>query len=102
MADETMANILEAMGLKSVINNFTEEKITADIISKLSEMELLSLGVKNQQDMMRLRIECIKYGGESVRKEKSSCGAPNYVIPKNILENLLSENFTIATISSSF
>ena len=102
MADDTMANILEAMGLKSVINKFTEEKITADIVSKLSEMELLSLGVKNRQDMMRLRIECIKYGGESVRKENSSCGAPNYVIPKDILENLLSENFTIATISSMF
>ena len=49
--------------------------------------------------MMRLRAECIKFGGEQLPKV-SSCGAPKFQIPKSVLENLLNEGFSTNEIST--
>ena len=50
--------------------------------------------------MMRLRAECIKFGGEQLPKVSSSCGALKFQIPKSVLENLLDEGFSINEIST--
>ena len=49
---------------------------------------------------MRLRAECIKFGGEQLPKVSSCCGAPKFQIPKSVLENLLDEGFSINEIST--
>ena len=50
--------------------------------------------------MMRLRVECIKFGGEQLPKVSSCCGAPKFQIPKSVLENQLDEGFSINEIST--
>ena len=39
-----------------------KKKITTDIVGLLSRHDLGSLGVKNPSDVMRLKVESIKYG----------------------------------------
>lgn len=43
MADKTMTGVL--IVLKDLSNRFVDEKVTLDLFLKLSEMELLSLGL---------------------------------------------------------
>ena len=96
-----MANILKKLHYEEyIINRFKEQKITPDIISKLSSYELEQLGVRNRSDIMDLRIVCSKYGRCSPPRTSENCGAPKFLIPKFTLENLLNEDFTIHTIST--
>ena len=59
-----MDGILEKLNLGSCIHKFAEEKITPDIVCRLSAHDLEVLGLHGRADMMRLRAECIKFGGE--------------------------------------
>ena len=67
---------------------------------RLSAYELELLGLPNHGDMTRLRVECLKFGGEQLPKVTSNCGAPKFEIPKNVLENLLDEGFSIKEIAT--
>ena len=58
------------------------------------------LGVNSRSDMMSLRIECTKFGGEAPKKFEGTCGGPIFFIPKFALGNLLHEGFTIREIST--
>ena len=95
-----MEGILEKLNLGSCIHKFAEEKITPDIVCRLSAYDLEVLGLHGRADMMRLRAECIKFGGEQLPKVSSCCGAPKFEIPKSVLENLLDEGFSINEIST--
>lgn len=87
------------MHLGRLIEKFESEKITPDIVSKLSLHELEILGVNSRSDMMALRVECSKYGQQAPRKSQGTCGAPIFLIPKCVLENFLEEGFTIKEMS---
>ena len=58
-------------------------------IPKLSLQEFQVLGISNRRDMMNLRIKCSTFNSL----------APKFDIPKEILSNLLDEDFTIKGIS---
>ena len=76
------------------------ERITPDLLCKLSVHEMEMLGVTSRGDMMSLRIESTKFGGEAPKKIEGTCGAPIFFIPKSVLGNLLEEGFTIKEIST--
>ena len=61
-------------------------------------MELLC--VNSRSDMMVLRIECAKLGKEAPKECKEVWGAPIFLIPNYVLDNLLEEGFTIKWIST--
>ena len=89
-----MEEILQKVGLGRVVQTFTREKITPDIIGKLSLYEFESLGVKDRTEMMRLRVECSVHG-TSHRPEKIN---KKFEIPVDVLENLLEADFRIMDI----
>ena len=84
-----MSSVLKKVNLGYLEEKFQQEKITPDLVCKLSVQELESLGLTSRRDMMALRIECATFGGEAPRKVKATCGAPSFSIPKCVLENLL-------------
>ena len=100
MAVSMMSSVLKKVNLGYLEEKFQQEKITPDLVCKLSVQELESLGLTSRRDMMALRIECATFGGEAPRKVKATCGAPSFSIPKCVLENLLGEGFTIKEIST--
>ena len=89
-----MEGILNKLNLGSCIPNFAEEKVTPDIVCKLSAYDLELLGLSSRTNM-RLRVKCVKFGGEQLPKINSSCAAPKFHIPRSVLENLLDEGFSI-------
>lgn len=60
--ESEMGIILNKLGLTQCVPKFLEEKISPDLVCKLSSYEMNSLGVYSSVDMMKLRTECIKYG----------------------------------------
>ena len=68
-------------------------------MSLLSRHQLEALGVSNTSDMMRLRIECIKYGTLQPQKIQGSSGPPKSDIDKSKLENLLDNEFLIRDVA---
>ena len=100
MAVSMMSSVLKKVNLGYLEEKFQQEKITPDLVCKLSVQELESLGLTSRRDMMALRIDCATFGGEAPRKVKATCGAPSFSIPKCVLENLLGEGFTIKEIST--
>lgn len=96
----SIATILKKVNLGSPIENFENDKITPDLVCKLSVLELEILGVNSRSDMMTLRIECSKFGEQAPRKCQGSCGAPVFLIPKSVLQNLVEEGFTVREIST--
>ena len=50
--------------------------------------------------MMNLRLECYTYGRQKPEKQRVGCGAPEFDVPKSVLEGHLEEGFTIQQISS--
>ena len=63
-----MEGILEKLNLGSCIPKFAEENITPDIVCRLSAYDLEVLGLHGRADMVRLRAQCIKFGGEQLPK----------------------------------
>ena len=49
--------------------------------------------------MMALRTECVKYGGKHPEKITHSVSAPSYDIPKNVVEDLLADGFSIKEVA---
>ena len=94
-----MNKLLDKLGLSSVQETFSREKITPDIVGKLSANEMEMLGISNRSVMMQLRIECNKYGCSQPNKDRSQCGAPQFEIPKCVLEHFLENGFKISEIS---
>ena len=90
---------MKKMKLDRLIANFKEQRISPDIVSKLSIHEFEMLGVNVREDIMALRIACSTYGGKTPAKLRSFCGAPRFFIPKRVLQCWLDEDFTIAEIS---
>ena len=98
----SMSSVLQKVNLGDLAEKFWREKITPDLVCKLSVQELESLGVTSRRDIMALRIECATFGGEALRKVQANCGAPSFSIPKCVLENLLGEGFYGAFLVSEF
>ena len=65
MTEEQMEDILKELYLEALKDNFISEKITPDIIFKLSLTELKMLGLTDANDIMKLRIRCSIYSGSS-------------------------------------
>lgn len=101
-ADSTglIGKVLEDLNLHLFHDRFRAEKITTDIVCKLSAHEFQTLGISNTRDMIRLRNECVKYGTEKPKKVWPQCGPPMYDIPKTVLEMFLENGCTITYISN--
>ena len=63
-----MEQVLQDLNLKAYTKTFFDEKITPDIVCKLSSHEMEALGVSSRADMMRLRTECVKYGTDKPQR----------------------------------
>ena len=96
----SMSSVLRKLNLDNLISRFKEEKISPDIVCKLSLLELKELGLQSHSDIMALRIACVTFGAEQPRKIASACGPPTFDIPKSVLECYLEEDFTISEIAS--
>ena len=94
-----MSAVLEKLHMGHLFEKFEREKITPDIIGKLSLYEMECLGVTCRNRMMALRTESIKYGCKPPSKISHSVGAPSYSIPKSIVEDLLLDGFSIKEIA---
>ena len=96
-----MQDVLQKIGLDAVADNFLTQNISPDIVGLLTETEMKTLGISCKGDMMKLRIECTKYGSSKPNMTKSynTCGPPMFVIPKTILQSLIEDGFQIASIA---
>ena len=95
-----MEAILGKLGLERLTHTFEVEKISPDIVCKLSIYEMNCLGVMNRSDIMNLRTECLNYGCLQPTKMKSiGAGPPEFMISKTVLENLLETDFQIKEIA---
>ena len=96
-----MQDVLQKIGLDAVADNFLTQNISPDIVGLLTETEMKTLGISCKGDMMKLRIECTKYGSSKPNMTKiyNSCGPPMFVIPKTILQSLIEDGFQIASIA---
>ncbi len=64
-----MSIILDKLGLPQIKETFAQEKITPNIVGKLSLVEFAELGLTSRKSIMELRAECTVYGQEKPRKE---------------------------------
>ena len=97
-SSNAMENILEMVHLKHLLPDFQAEKITPDLICKISMHEMHYVGVTNTSDIMRLRTECIKYGTTACQTSRPR-DAPNFEISRELLETLIESGFMIKEIS---
>ena len=96
-----MEDILRKLGLHEVTTKFVTEQISPDIVGLLTETELKTLGIMNKEDMMKLRVECTKYGScQPAVTGNSSCGPPMFIIPKSLLQNLIDDGFPVSDIAN--
>lgn len=91
--------VLKTLKVEVLTKKFQTEHITPDIVWKLSVHEMVMFGKNSRSDMMSLRIECTKFGGEAPKKVEGTCGAPIFFIPQSVLGDLLQEGYTIKKIS---
>ncbi|CAB3979267.1 tRNA (uracil-O(2)-)-methyltransferase [Paramuricea clavata] len=97
-----MESILRKLKLDYLIERFNIEKITPNLVGKLSLNEFKKLGVQNRNDIMVVRMECSKYGSNKQPRSRSTrneCGAPMFEIPRSVLECYLEQNLKIEEIS---
>ena len=78
----------------------TKEKITPDVVPLLSAREMKQPGLSNSSDIMSLQMECSIHGKRKPRRNRLGSEAPEFNIPKSILENHLEEGFKIKEIAS--
>ena len=98
-----MVDILKELNLEVLKDKFISEKITLDIILKLSLTELKILGFTDVDDIMKLRIRCSIYSRNSLQRKVSNFrGAPKFLLSKNIFENFIEHGFTIKEMSALF
>ena len=94
-----MFDILVKVGLGEHYGVFLEQKITPDIVCCLAATEMQQLGISTKKDMVKLRSECANYGIRKPQMSQSECGPPKFMIPKDVLENLIDEGFAISKIA---
>ena len=95
-----MKNILQNLGLERSAPAFEAEKVSPDIVCKLSWYEMNSLGVVNRSDVMNLRRVCLNYGSYQPRKAPSTgIGPLEFLISKATLETLIETGFLIKEIA---
>ena len=97
-----MSIILDNLGLPQLKEKFSQEKITPDIVGKLSLAEFAELGLTSRKSIMDLRVKCTMYGCQDKKPGKeinSTGGAPKFIIPKEITQELIDEGFTIGDIA---
>lgn len=94
-----MEHILLKNGLQRLIPAFEREKITPDIVCKLSMYDLKCLGLTNRAEIMKIRTDCIHFGNEQPLKTRCDAGPPEFQISKNSIENLLECGFKIKEIA---
>ena len=99
MCDAKLVSVLCELGLEDYIEKFKEENITSDLISKMTQEDFKSLGLIENGQIMRLRVKCCSFGGETPIKACTS-GAPKFMIPKQVLQNLLEEGCLIKEIGN--
>ena len=68
MATVSMAKILHEISLSEFAESFQREKITPDIVPKLSLEDFLKLGLTNRAKILNLRTKCCFYGSLSPTK----------------------------------
>lgn len=95
-----MSSVLRKLKMDGLIDRFEEEKISPDIVCKLSRHELKELGLQNRREIMTLRIACVTFGAEQPMKFPSALGPPASDIPKSVLECYLEEDFPISEIAN--
>ena len=86
--------ILKKLDLSTHRVRFAEEKISPDIVCKLSIEDFHNLGIN---DRNALRVACSTFGSYT---PKRVCHTNKFVIPKIFLENLIQEGFTVREISA--
>jgi hypothetical protein len=97
--DSDISNILKKLNMGYLVENFIREKITPNIVGILSSHDLQCLGVRCRNEMVLLRNECVNYGCQPPTKIYHEAGAPKYDLPKNVIEELLLDGFSIKEIS---
>ena len=96
-----MDDILKDLNLTELVPNFQHEKITPEIISKLSRVDFQQLGITNLQKVMELRVKCSVFGSKKPDKEISNrVGAPKFSIPCEVLSSMIDEGFKVHEIST--
>jgi len=94
-----MLNVLQKLHIQEVYMNFEKEKITPDIVCKLSSGELDYLGISTRARMMKLRTECTRYGISKPNRDYPENGRPQFEIPKFVLQNLIENGFLVSDIA---
>ncbi len=86
-----MEVVLKKTGLERLVDAFEKEKITPDIVCKMSLYDMRCVGLNDRGEIMKLRTACVSYGSAKPFSRKSIFGgAPSYEIPKECLETLSS------------
>ena len=80
--DAKMEEILKKLDLSAHSVRFVEEKISPDIVCKLSIEDFHNLGINDRNAIMSLRIACSTFGSYIPRR---SCHTNKFVIPKIFL-----------------
>ncbi|KAK3582128.1 hypothetical protein CHS0354_017239 [Potamilus streckersoni] len=94
-----MLSVLIKVGLDEFAGNFDKQKVSPDIVCFLSAPEVRQLGLSRKEEMIKLRMECIKYGANRLQMKTIKPGPPEFVIPKCILQNLTDDGFLISDIA---
>ena len=94
-----MLSVLTKLKMEYLAEDFIREKVTPDIVGLLSSHDLQCLGVRCRNDMVLLRKECVNYGCQSPIKLYNGTGALTYDLPKDLIEELLLDGFSIKEIS---
>ena len=95
--DAKIKEILKKIDLSAHSVKFVKEKISPDIVCKLSKEDLHNVGVNDRNAIMSLRMACSTFGSYTPRR---GCHTNKFVIPRIFLENLIQEGFTVREISA--
>lgn len=91
-----MDDILKDLNLGTLVSRFNDEKITPDIVGKLSKYELQNLGVTDGSAIMNLRLKCLNHGSSTMYRAP---GIKQFNIPEDILQFFLECQFTVREIA---
>ena len=95
--DVKMEEILKKLDLSAHSVRFVEEKISPDIVCKLSIEDFHNFGINDRNTIMSLMIACSTFGSYTPKRGRHT---NKFVIPKIFLENLIQEEFTVREISA--
>ena len=93
MVESEMVDVLQKLSLPQFIPNFLEEKITPDIVCKLSSYEFRFLGIAVSSDIMSHHVYCSKYGRYIPQKLPNQSGALEFNITKVYALKLIRRGF---------